>query len=255
METLPSVQLEAYEGPLDLLLELIRKQEIDIFNIPIARITQQYVEFLHRMEQLNLDIAADFILMAATLIQIKSKMMLPPDPLAGPGESDDPRTDLVQRLLEHEKFKSAAQMLQQKQVLEQATWSRPDLASFADEKGELVVTLWDLAKAFREVLERPPAPSGLEIRKEEITVAEMMDEVRQALRDSDSAIPLLELCQRHPTRRGLIVLFLALLELVRLEAVVAVQAELFSPILLRKHKMFDVVFADASASEVNEQYN
>jgi segregation and condensation protein A len=254
VETLPSVQLEAYEGPLDLLLELIRKQEIDIFNIPIAQITQQYVDFLHRMEQLNLDIAADFILMAATLIQIKSKMMLPPDPLAGPGESDDPRTDLVQRLLEHESSRAPPRCCQ-KQVLEQATWSRPDLASFADEKGELVVTLWDLAKAFREVLERPPAPSGLEIRKEEITVAEMMDEVRQALRSSEAAVPLLELCQRHPTRRGLIVLFLALLELVRLEAVVAVQAELFSPILLRKHKMFDVVFADAAAGEVNEQYN
>ena len=255
METLPSVQLEAYEGPLDLLLDLIRKQEIDIFDIPIARITQQYVDFLHRLEQLNLDIAADFILMAATLIQIKSKLLLPPDPLAGPGESDDPRTDLVQRLLEHEKFKSAAQMLQEKQVLEQASWSRPDIASFADEKGELVVTLWDLAKAFREVLERPPAPPGLEIHKEEITVAEMMEEVRQALRSSDSAVPLLELCKRHPTRRGLIVLFLALLELVRLEAVVAVQSELFSPILLRKHKMFDLVFADAAAGEVNEQYN
>ena len=255
MGTLPSVQLDAYEGPLDLLLDLIRKQEIDIFDIPIARITQQYVDFLHRLEQFNLDIAADFVLMAATLIQIKSKMLLPPDPLAGPGEADDPRTDLVQRLLEHEKFKSAAQMLQQKQMLEQATWSRPDLASFADEKGELVVTLWDLAKAFREVLERPPAPSALAIQKEEITVAEMMDEVRQALRETDAPVPLLELCRRHPTRRGLIVLFLALLELVRLEAVVAVQTELFSPILLRKHKMFDVVFAGAAASEVNEQYN
>src|SRR3970282_852457 len=119
MEQPYSVHLEAYEGPLDLLLDLIRKQEINIFDIPIAQITQQYLDFLHRMEQLNLDIAADFVLMAATLIEIKSKMLLPPDPLGVRGESDDPRTDLVQRLLEHEKFKSAAQMLQQKQELEQ----------------------------------------------------------------------------------------------------------------------------------------
>ena len=255
VDSLPSVQLEAYEGPLDLLLDLIRKQEINIFDIPIAQITQQYLDFLHRMEQLNLDIAADFVLMAATLIQIKSKMLLPPDPLGVPGESDDPRTDLVQRLLEHEKFKSAAQMLQQKQVLEQATWSRPDISAFAGEQGELVVNLWDLVKAFREVLERPPGPSALEIHKEELTVAEMMDEVRAALRESEAPVPLLDLCRRHPTRRGLIVLFLALLELVRLEAAVAVQEALFAPILLRKHKMFDVVFTGEPAEEVDQQYN
>lgn len=256
MESLPSVQLEAYEGPLDLLLDLIRKQEINIFDIPIAKITQQYLEYLHRMEQLNIDVAADFILMAATLIQIKSKLLLPPDPLAAPGEADDPRGDLVQRLLEHEKFKSAAQMLQQKQVLEQATWSRPDAAAFANEQGELVVTPWDLVKAFREALERPPGPSALEIQREELTVAEMMEEVREALRGSDAPVPLLELCRRHPTRRGLIVLFLALLELVRLEAVVAVQEALFAPILLRKHKMFEVVFTPPDgASEIDQQYN
>ncbi|MBI2957074.1 MAG: segregation/condensation protein A [Acidobacteria bacterium] len=255
MDSLPSVQLEVYEGPLDLLLDLIRKQQLNIFDIPIARITQQYLDYLHRLEQLNIDIAGDFILMAATLIQIKSKMLLPPDPLAGPGQAEDPRTDLVARLLEHEKFKSAAQMLQQKQVLEQATWSRPDLGAFADEQGELVVTLWDLVKAFREVLERPPGPAALEIVREEITVAEMMEEVRRALRESQGSVPLLDLCRRYPHRRGLIALFLALLELVRLEAVIAVQAELFGPIFLRKHKLFDVVFSDDTAAQIDQQYN
>lgn len=254
MDTLPSVHLEVYEGPLDLLLDLIRKQQIDIFDIPIARITQQYLDFLHRMEQLNMDIAGDFILMAATLIYIKSKMLLPPDPLAPPDEQLDPRTDLVQRLLEHEKFKSAAQMLQEKQLLEQATWSRPDTAPFAGEQGELVVTLWDLVKVFREVLARPPEPSALEIKREELTVAQMMEEVRQRLHATDEPIPLLTLCRQHPTRRGLIVLFLALLELVRLEAVIATQAEPFGPISLRKHKMFDVVFAPATTAQINEQY-
>jgi segregation and condensation protein A len=254
VESLPGVQLDIYEGPLDLLLDLIRKQQIDIFDIPLARITQQYLDYLHKLEQMNIDIAGDFILMAATLIQIKSKMLLPPDPLAPAEEQADPRGDLVQRLLEHEKFKSAAQMLQQKQLLEQATWSRPDAAAFAGEQGELVVTLWDLLKAFREVLNRPPEPAAYEIQREELTVAEMMDEVRQVLREAEGAVPLLDLCRRHPTRRGLIVLFLALLELVRLEAVVAVQEKLFGPIALRKHKLFDVVFERCAAADIDEQY-
>jgi segregation and condensation protein A len=254
VDTLPRVQLDAYEGPLDLLLDLIRKQEIDIFDIPIARITQQYLDYLHRLEQLDVDIAGDFVLMAATLIQIKSKMLLPPDPTAPADEPLDPRTNLVERLLEHEKFKSAAQMLAQKQLLEQASWSRPDLAAFGDVQGELVVTLWDLAKVFREVLERPPQPPSLAIEREEITVAEMMEEVRRLLRDTDEPMALLDLCRRYPTRRGLIVLFLALLELIRLEAVVAVQSEPFGPILLRKHEMFNAVFVGGEPAEIDKQY-
>lgn len=254
METPPSVQLDVYEGPLDLLLDLIRKQQIDIFDIPIARITQQYLDYLHRMEQLSMEIAGDFILMAATLIYIKSKMLLPPDPTAPAEERLDPRTDLVQRLLEHEKFKSAAEMLQQKQLLEQVSWSRPDLSAFAGEQGEMLVTLWDLVKVFREVLARPPEPLTLAIEREEITVGQMMDEVRRLLRESEGPVPLLSLCQRYPTRRGLIVLFLALLELVRLEAIAALQTEPFGPIHLRKHKMFDVVFAGHTTAEIDQQY-
>ena len=111
------IHLDTYDGPLDLLLDLIKKQEIDIHNIPIAKITGQYLEYLHKLEQLDMDISADFIYMAATLIYIKSKMLLPPDPLAGPEELEDPRADLVHRLVEHEKFKSAAQLLHQRQQI------------------------------------------------------------------------------------------------------------------------------------------
>ncbi|MFQ5662231.1 MAG: segregation and condensation protein A [Terriglobia bacterium] len=254
VETLPSVQLDVYEGPLDLLLDLIRRQQIDIFDIPIARITQQYLGYLQRREQLNIDIGGEFILMAATLIHIKSKMLLPPDPTAPPDAQGDPRTDLVARLLEHEKFKAAAEMLQEKQQLEQVSWFRPEPAAFAGEPGELRVTLWDLVKVFREVLVRPPAPPPLALEREEVTVAQMMEEVRQLLRATNEPIPVLSLCQRHPTRRGLIVLFLALLELVRLEAVVALQREQFGPIVLRKHKLFDVVFAGETAAQIDEQY-
>ena len=254
VETPPSLQLEAYEGPLDLLLDLIRKQEIDIFDIPIARVTQQYLDYLHRMERLDVDIAADFILMASTLIYIKSKLLLPPDPTAPAEQEDDPRTELVHRLLEHEKFKEAAQMLRQKQLLEQVSWSKPDVEAFAGEQGELVVGLWDLVKVFRQVLERPQEPPTLDLAREETTVAQMIEEVQKFLRQTDEAVPLLSLCERYPTRRGLITLFLALLELVRLEAVVAVQKDLFGPILLRKHKLFDVVFGGKTTARIEQQY-
>src|SRR2546426_11251782 len=136
MATPYRIQLEIYEGPLDLLLDLIRKQEIDIRDIPISRITGQYLEYLHKLEQLDIDISADFIYMAATLIYIKSKMLLPPDPQAGPEEQLDPRADLVHRLLDHEKFKNAAQMLYQKQQIEEHVWSKPDRSLYEGEAAE-----------------------------------------------------------------------------------------------------------------------
>src|SRR6202008_932792 len=136
------INLPAYEGPLDLLLDLIRKQEMDIHNIPIAKITEQYLDYLHRLEKLDIDVSADFIYMAATLIHIKSKMLFPPDPLAPSDQVEDPRQELVHRLLEHEKFKNAAQLLYQKQQIEGHVWSRPDKSLYGSEEteGELVVS-------------------------------------------------------------------------------------------------------------------
>ena len=153
------INLPVYEGPLDLLLDLIRKQEMDIHNIPIAKITEQYLDYLHQLEKLDIDVSADFIYMAATLIHIKSKMLLPPDPLAGPEEQEDPRDELVHRLLEHEKFKNAAQLLYQKQQIEDHVWSHPDRTLYAGEEveGELVVSLVDLVKVFSA---GPRAPQG-----------------------------------------------------------------------------------------------
>src|SRR6266702_3892110 len=145
------IHLEIYDGPLDLLLDLIKKQEIDIHNIPIAKITGQYLDYLHKLDQLDMDISADFISMAATLIYIKSKMLLPPDPLAGPEDAaGDPRAELVQRLVEHEKFKNAAQLLYQKQQIEENVWSKPDKSLYHDEgtEGDLVV---DESGAIRQV--------------------------------------------------------------------------------------------------------
>src|SRR5437867_5473139 len=148
---------DVYEGPLDLLLDLIRKQDIDIYDIPIAQITAQYLAYVEKIRGLDVNVAADFIYMAAVLIHIKSKMLLPRDPLAGPGAEEDPRAELVNRLLEHEKFKSAAQMLLQKQQIENAVWSNPAIKEFMDAEGtdrEIAADVIDLVKTFQHILDR-----------------------------------------------------------------------------------------------------
>jgi segregation and condensation protein A len=255
------VQLEIYEGPLDLLLDLIRRQEIDIHNIPIATITGQYLEYLHKLERLDIDVSADFIYMAATLIYIKSKMLLPPDPLAGPEEQMDPREDLVHRLLEHEKFKNAAQMLYQKQQLEAHMWSKPDLSLYEGEEveGEIIVSLVDLVKVFQQVLERRQQVTKIELHHDQFTVAQMIELLRKQLVASEDGVQLEAFFEACPSRHAMIVAFLAVLEMVRLQAIVLVQAQLFAAILVRKHKMFDVVFSGGEGAEplraIDEQYN
>jgi segregation and condensation protein A len=259
-----NVRLDMYEGPLDLLLDLIRKQEIDIHNIPIAKITGQYLEYLHQLEQLDIDVSSDFIYMAATLIYIKSKMLLPPDPLGGPEEQLDPRMELVHRLLEHEKFKNAAQMLYQRQQIEDHVWSKPDRTLYegAEAEGEMVVSLVDLVKVFQQVLERRREFAKIELSHEQFTVAQMMEELRKALVASDDGASLVAFFEACPSRHAMIVAFLAVLELVRLQAVLLVQDQMFGEILLRKHRMFDTVFsgdakkpgASATLKGIDEQY-
>lgn len=251
------VHIESYEGPLDLLLDLIRKQEIDIHNIPISKITGQYLEYLGKLEELNIDVSADFIYMAASLIYIKSKMLLPRDPLAEPDAADDPRTDLVHRLLEHEKFKNAAQMLYEKQQIEDHTWTRPDRALYEGEdvEGELVVSLVDLVKVFQQVLERRKEVTRIELKHEQFTVAQMMDLLRKELLASEEPVRLVAFFESCATRHAMIVAFLAMLEMVRLQAVVIIQSESFGEIVIRKHKLFSTVFADGQVtSAINEQY-
>ena len=239
------IHLDAYDGPLDLLLDLIKKQEIDIHNIPIAKITGQYLEYMQKLEQLDMDISADFIYIAATLIYIKSKMLLPPDPLAGPEEQEDPRADLVHRLVEHEKFKSAAQLLHQRQQIEENVWSRPDRSLYEGQEveGELIVSLVDLVKVFQQVLERRKEVVKIDLQHDQFTVAQMMDLLRVQLLTGDDGIQLIRFFESCPSRHAMIVALLAVLELVRLQAILLVQQEQFGDIRLRKHKMFDVVFA------------
>jgi len=250
------INLPVYEGPLDLLLDLIRKQEMDIHNIPIAKVTEQYLDYLHQIDKLDIDVSADFIYMAATLIHIKSKMLLPADPLT-PEEEQDPRGELVHRLLEHEKFKNAAQLLYQKQQIEDHVWSHPDRSLYTGDaiEGEMAVSLVDLVKTFQQILERRKQTPKFELRHESVSIAQMMDRLRQRLIASDEPISLLEFFDTCETRNATIVALLAVLEMVRMQAVILVQSELFTDIALRKHKMFDAVFAGPEAmSKIEEQY-
>jgi segregation and condensation protein A len=251
------INLPVYEGPLDLLLDLIRKQEMDIHNIPIAKITEQYLDYLHQIERLDIDVSADFIYMAATLIHIKSKMLLPVDPLLAGEEQQDPRNELVHRLLEHEKFKNAAQLLYQKQQVEDHVWSQPDKSLYGGDEvqGELVVSLVDLVKTFQQVLERRKEVPKFELKHDQVSIAQMMDRLRQRLVVTDEPISLIEFFETCETKNAMIVALLAVLEMVRMQAVLLVQSDLFEDIRLRKHKMFDAVFAGPDAmSQIEEQY-
>jgi segregation and condensation protein A len=246
-----NVHIEAYEGPLDLLLDLIRKQEMDIHNIPISKITGQYLDYLHKLEELDIDVSADFLYMAATLILIKSKMLLPPDPLAGPEEQLDPRAELVYRLVEHEKFKNAAQLLYQKQQLEAHVWCKPDLSLYETEgtEPELVVSLVDLVRVFQQVLERRKQVTKIELHHDQFTVADMMKALRGRLLAAEDGVELVDFFESCPSRGAMICALLAVLEMVRLQALVLTQKELFGSIVLRKHKMFDAVFSGETGGE------
>jgi segregation and condensation protein A len=240
------VHLPTYDGPLDLLLDLIRQQQIDIYDIPISRITQQYLDYLKMMQELDISVAGEFLLMAATLIYIKSKMLLPPDPLLAEGESEDPRLELVQRLLEHEKFKNAAQMLHQKELVEGSTWTYAGIKDVAvsGEESEIQVTLFDLVTHFRRVLDRAAAKSLMEIERDEMTVSQVIETLRSLFERSLGAVSLTEIFSAYRSRRSIVVAFLAILEMVYFRAITLSQKEMFGEILLRRHDDFEKVMAN-----------
>ena len=253
------IQIPMYEGPLDLLLDLIKKQEMNIHDIQISKITAQYLEYLHQLEELDVDVSAEFIYMAATLIYIKSKMLLPPDPLAGTEEeSGDPRAELVQRLVEHEKFKTAAQLLYQKQQIEENVWSKPDKSLYNDEgtDADLVVSLVDLVKVFQQVLERRKEVSRIELQHEQFTVAQMIGQLRaQISASADDSVNLIQFFEACPSRHAMIVAFLAVLEMVKLQAVALVQEKQFGEILVKRDKMFDLAFDEnGGIKQIDEEY-
>jgi segregation and condensation protein A len=241
---------DVYEGPLDLLLDLIRKQDIDIYDIPIAKITAQYLDHVEKMRELDVNVAAEFIYMAAVLIHIKSKMLLPRDPEAASEQQEDPRSELVNRLLEHEKFRSAAQMLLQKQQIEDAVLSNPSLKEFMEAEGtepEIAADVIDLVKTFQQVLERVRTRPVLNVDEETVTVGQMIDYLRRRLALEDRPIRLKQLLMRIPSRQALVCMFLALLELVRLQAIQVRQERLFGEIAVRKHTHFDEIMKEQTA--------
>jgi segregation and condensation protein A len=239
-----------YEGPLDLLLDLVRKQDIDIYDIPIAKITAQYLAYVERLRELDVNVAAEFIYMAAVLIHIKSKMLLPRDPQVSSEEREDPRMDLVNRLLEHEKFKAAAQMLLQKQQIEEAVRSNPAIHEFMDAEGtepEFAADVIDLVKTFQQVLERARSRPMIEVNEETVTVSQMIEYLERRLLLEDRPLRLKEFLRSLHSRQALVSMFLALLELVRLQAIQVRQDRLFGEIMVRKHEEFHAVVARQAA--------
>jgi segregation and condensation protein A len=236
-----------YEGPLDLLLDLIRKQDIDIYDIPMAKITAQFLAYVEGLKQTDIDAAGEFIYVAALLIQIKSRMLLPREPAEAEGESEDPRRELVERLLEHERFQRAAQMLLQKQQIEEATWTNPAIREFRNAEGtepEIAADTVDLVRVFRDILDRVKMRPMLNVDEEAVTVAQMLDFVRRRLIMEDRPIALRSLLRNTRSERALICMFLALLEMVRLQAVLLRQERNFGEVYVKKHASFDAVMDD-----------
>ncbi len=232
------VRIENFEGPLDLLLHLIKKNEINIYDIPIAMIAQQYLSYIEAMKDLNLTVAGEFLVMAATLLQIKSKMLLPVEENAEDDEDGpDPREELVRRLLEYKSFKEAARQLDTQERMWRDIYSRPSVSLEPDEPSDEAtldnIGLFDLVDALQTILNRNPGKKLLEIIPDNLTVRDRMNVILEALEGQDS-VGFEALFEASCHRLVIIVTFLALLELIRLRTVRVYQAENFGPILVSR---------------------
>ncbi|HEU0265609.1 MAG TPA: segregation/condensation protein A [Geobacterales bacterium] len=236
-QTSYSVRLSAFEGPLDLLLHLIRKSQVDINDIPIADITRQYLEHLKLMKELNLEVAGEFLVMAATLLHIKSRTLLPPDPTQDEEEEEgeDPRAELVRRLLEYERFKEAAHLLEQMPQLNRDRFVRsvpsPELTAAAEEETELQVGLYELAAAFHRLLAELPTETFHDVAAEELSIADRIAELL-VLMEGRESLSFDELMAGEKSRDRIIITFLSLLELCRLKMIRLMQSERFGGIWL-----------------------
>jgi segregation and condensation protein A len=246
---------QVYDGPLDLLLDLIRRQDIDIYDIPIATLTAQFLSYVNQLKATDVDVAGEFIYIASLLIHIKSKMLLPRSPSGPEDAAEDPRRELVERLLEHERFKNAAQMLQQKQMLESATWSNPGFREFQDDAAaepEIAADTTDLVRIFRDILERARKMPVLDLQEDSVTVGQMIQFLARRLSIEDKPVALRKLLSHTRSERALVAMFLALLELVRLQAVLLRQDRAFSDIFIKKHTGFDAIMNDGVANALDD---
>jgi segregation and condensation protein A len=233
------VKLQHFEGPLDLLIHLIKRNEVNIYDIPIALITDQYLTYLAFMQELNLDLAGEFLVMAATLIHIKSRLLLPrPTPeIEGELDEEDPRDALVRRLLEHQRYKAAAELLHEREILRSAQFPRPD-GAVADlvgepEEPELEVDLFTLIAAFRTVVERAKTRPRVILPPEQLSIEQRIDQLLERLSETE-AVGFEELFADASSRQDLIVTFLAMLEMIRLKLIRVFQSGSFGPIRVYK---------------------
>lgn len=227
------LRLGNFEGPLDLLLHLIKQSEVDIHDIPISTVTDQYIEYLNMMRELDLEIASEFLVMAATLMEIKSRMLLPVEPTDEESE-EDPRFELIEQILEYKKYKEYAEHLGHKAAEERRYFQRNFKEDIDVETGEplIEVGLFELLQAFKQVLEYATEESFREITLEEVSVEEQMERVRNRLRENGTML-LDEIFDKgSKTKTVLIATFLALLELIRLREVAAQQTKRFGEIRL-----------------------
>lgn len=232
------LQLEKFEGPLDLLLYLIKKNDIDICDIPIAQVTDQYMEYIQMMKLLDLDVVGDFLVMAATLMQIKSRMLLPPDPLAV--EEVDPRSELVQRLQEYQKFKQIAEEFKDKEAWRQGLFQRivdqEQMDKLKEESEEVFIeaTLFDLINALNVAMQKVPEKRTYDIEKEDYRIEDKIHTIVHLLMERPT-VSLLELFSKASGKREMIATFIAILELIRQREVVAVQRRHFADIEIMRN--------------------
>jgi segregation and condensation protein A len=228
----PIVELEIFQGPLDLLLYLIHKNEINIYDIPIATITQQYLDHLELMEELNLNVAGEFILMAVQLVEMKIRMLLPKPPADEGAAEEDLRRPLVEQLLEYQKMKLAAQDLKDREGRSELYWPRPENFDPEAEREELVeANLYDLVHAFALLLKRTHKRQALAIEPDQFTVKQKIQELGEYL-EQNEGFSLYEYSKKLETRIEMIVLFLAILEMIRLNLLRIYQGELFGDIVI-----------------------
>ena len=219
-----NLKLQSFEGPLDLLVHLIKKNRMNVYDIQISVVTKQYLDYLNLMQELNLDLASEFLVMAATLIHIKSKMLLPrPETATGdPEDAEDPRDALVRRLLEHQHFKAAAEMLHEKALLRGAQWARPDsrIEEIAGDEyePEIEVDLFSLLSAFKQVLERARERPPVLLPPEEVSIESRIEQLLERLSETE-ACGFEDLFESDATRGDMIVTFLAMLEMIRLKLI------------------------------------
>ncbi len=225
-------RLEGFEGPLDLLLHLIQKNELDIFNIPISLVTEQYLEYLHLMKVLNLDVAGEYLLMASTLLHIKSRMLLPKSSVVEEEEEEDPRAELVRRLLEYQKYKNAALEMEKMPLLERDVFIRltPAEAEEEPEEERIEVNLFELLEAFREVLKKVKPETVHEVVLEHISVEAKILEILAVLEKENRSIAFHRLFPEEASRRLVVVTLLAILELVKMKRIRIFQLAAFETI-------------------------